>query len=180
MPNHLIKKIISGGQTGVDRAALDVARNLKISYGGWCPKDRWAEDAPISENYQNMIETPSSKPEQRTEWNARDSDGTLIILKDVPIGGTQYTIEMAQKYNKPYLIFDLSKNQKLEEVIEWIKNNNIQKLNIAGPRESQTIGIYDLAYNILLQLMHHLHLLNDENKILPVDEKKSDFQLKPK
>jgi hypothetical protein len=155
MPDFLIKKIISGGQTGVDRAALDIAIKLDIPYGGWCPAERWAEDAPIPMNYQNMTETPSSAPEERTEWNARDSDGTLIIVKEAPIGGTLYTIEMAKKHQKPYLVFNVSAEQKVDEIAEWIKTNSIQKLNVAGPRASQSTGIYNIAADLLEQMLNH-------------------------
>src|ERR1700722_15324313 len=101
MTNNFIKEVVSGGQTGVDRAALDIANEFEISSGGWCPRDRWAEDGAIPKSYLNMQETPSAEPEQRTEWNTRDSDGTLIIVRDPPMGGTLYTIEMAKKHNKP-------------------------------------------------------------------------------
>ncbi len=153
MPMIQIKKIVSGGQTGVDRAALDIARYLKIPYGGWCPKNRWAEDGPISADYSNLIETSLSAPEQRTEWNVRDSDGTLVIVVDPPIGSTQYTIEMAQKYNKPYYVRKVSESVEMSDINEWIKNTNIHILNVAGPRESQGIGIYEKAYNLLRKLL---------------------------
>jgi hypothetical protein len=152
MPNYIIKEIVSGGQTGVDRAALDVAKAFNILYGGWCPQGRWAEDAPIPDHYLNLQETPSSDPKQRTEWNVRDSDATLIIVNSVPTGGTLYTIEMAQKHKKPCLIFDLSKEQKIEDIVIWIKKNIIHKLNVAGPRESQREGMYKLAYGVLSRL----------------------------
>lgn len=114
-----IHEIISGGQTGVDRAALDIAIKFKISHNGWCSYGRIAEDGIISEKY-NLKEAPAPPKDEyldvdaiykkRTELNVRDSDGTLIIVKDVPDGGTFYTIEMANKHKKPHLIFNLSKN----------------------------------------------------------------------
>jgi uncharacterized phage-like protein YoqJ len=148
-----INKIISGAQTGVDRAALDVARELQIRYSGWCPRGRWAEDGTISDEYLNMTETPSADPKQRTEWNAKDSDGTLIILNSGPQGGTLYTIEMAKQCNKPYYIQDLSETEKYEEIHDWIKTNFIYELNIAGSRESQAPGIYKAAYSFILKLL---------------------------
>lgn len=150
---HFIQKIVSGGQTGVDRAALDVAKELKVPYGGWCPKGRWAEDGAISEYYLNMKETPSEKPEQRTEWNVRDSDGTLIIVKDEPMGGTLYTIEMAKKHGKPFYVLNLAKEKNVDKVIAWIKDQNVRVLNIAGPRASQTTGIYNSAQHIIQSLL---------------------------
>ena len=83
-------KIISGGQTGADRAALDFAIDHGIEHGGWCPKGRWAEDGAIAERYP-LKETPSADVAQRTEWNARDSDGTLVITEGAPVAGTALT-----------------------------------------------------------------------------------------
>lgn len=183
MSNNFINEIVSGGQTGVDRAALDVAIENDISHGGWCPYERKAEDGVIPNKY-NLRETPKPTTEasldpdaiykKRTELNAQDSDGTLIILKDAPIGGTLYTIEMAEKHKKPYLILNLSDNPKIIDVANWIINNSIQKLNIAGPRASQTQDIYDSACNFLRQLLNH-SLLNQKHNI--VTEEK---QLRPK
>lgn len=150
---HLIKEIISGGQTGVDRAALDVAKKLKVPYGGWCPRGRWAEDGVIPACYLNMKETPTEKPEQRTEWNVRDSDGTLIIVKDEPMGGTLYTIEMAVKHRKPFYILNLSNEKNINNVIFWIKDQNVRVLNVAGPRVSQEVGIYNSALYIIQSLL---------------------------
>ncbi len=164
MPKHPIKKIISGGQTGVDRAALDIAKELNIPYEGWCPKGRWAEDGSIPEHYLNMKETPSAEPKQRTEWNVRDSDGTLIITKTTPIVGTLYTIEMAQKHQKPYLVFNISKINKLDPIVEWITENSIANLNVAGPRASQAEEIYQLAVVVLRQVLNCKLFYQENNK----------------
>lgn len=167
MTNH-IKLIVSGGQTGVDRAALDVAIDLKIPHGGWCPQGRKAEDGIIPSTYQ-LIEAPAPDAQEtdpnaiyniRTELNVRDSDGTLIILKDEPIGGTLFTIEMVKKYKKLYFIFYINKS-KIEDVANWIMQNKISKLNVAGPRASQTEGIYSYAYDILKTLLCHSLLINE-------------------
>jgi hypothetical protein len=157
-PSYPIETIVSGGQTGVDRAALDIAIEYKIPHSGWCPFGRKAEDGVILPKY-NLKEAPEPTPEEskdpdaiykkRTELNAKDSDGTLIILKDAPMGGTLFTIDMLKKYNKPYLIYNIEKSSGINEIIGWIKKNNIKKLNVAGPRESQTDGIYKAALNIL-------------------------------
>jgi hypothetical protein len=170
--NNYIEEIVSGGQTGVDRAALEVAIELKISHGGWCPYERKAEDGIIPMKY-NLTEAPMPTFEEsldpdaiykkRTELNARDSDGTLIIVREAPIGGTLYTIAMAKKYKKPYLILNLLDNLKSREVVDWIIKNNIHKLNVAGPRASQTPGIYDAAYSILQQILNHRLLNKDQN-----------------
>jgi predicted Rossmann-fold nucleotide-binding protein len=159
--DFFVKEIVSGGQTGVDRAAHDAARKSNIPQGGWCPKERKAEDGVIPDQY-NLKETPTTVYEERTEWNARDSDGTLIIVKDEPMGGTFYTIEMAKKHNKPFFLFELNKEKNLDKVAEWVLENRIQKLNIAGPRASQTEGIYDMAYKAVDDLLTHKLLNQDQ------------------
>lgn len=164
---NYIQEIVSGGQTGVDRAALDAAIALEIPHGGWCPFGRKAEDGVIPQQY-NLKETnaPSEETEnpdtiykQRTELNVCDSDGTLIITKGSPTGGTFYTIQMAEKHHKPYFVIDISIPFKNVEVINWIKVNKIHKLNVAGPRASQIKDIYNAAYDILINL---LPLINTE------------------
>ena len=155
IPNCFVKEIVSGGQTGVDRAALDLAIELKIPHSGWCPKGRKAEHKEaIPEKYQ-LKETPTDAYEERTEWNARDSGGTLVIVKDAPMGGTLFTIEMAEKHNRPCYVLELTKESNLDKVAEWILTHRIQKLNVAGPRASQTEGIYGMAYNALNDLLKH-------------------------
>ena len=101
-----IDRVISGGQTGVDRAALDVAVELGLIGGGWCPAGRLAEDGTIPEHYP-LTETPTPEYEERTEWNVRDSDGTLILTIGEPSGGTAHTIECALAQAKPYFVLDL-------------------------------------------------------------------------
>src|SRR5438445_1429872 len=98
----MFEKVISGGQTGVDRAALDVALELGVPAGGWCPKGRKAEDGSLAPRYP-LTETPSEEYWQRTEWNVRDSDGTLVLTRGAPTEGTAYTIEVAKKLGKPCL-----------------------------------------------------------------------------
>ena len=145
-------KIISGGQTGVDRAALDAAIALGIPHGGWCPKGRRAElETVIPEKY-NLKETDSREFEERTKLNIRDSDGTLILVLETPIkvtDGTILTIETVRESNKPYFIIDLSKETEIEKLLTWINDNNIKILNVAGPRESQARGIYLSSFILL-------------------------------
>jgi hypothetical protein len=152
--NFIIKKIISGGQTGVDRAALDVAILLNIPHGGWCPKSRKAEDGVISP-YYNLKETASEEYNERTAWNVSDSDGTLIIVKGKPIGGTLLTKNVAEQLKKPFFIFNLDKDNNIDSVINWINENKIKILNIAGPRASQVSDIYQSSYQLLKQLFCH-------------------------
>lgn len=148
----LVGKLVTGGQTGVDRAALDVALELGIPCGGWCPKGRWAEDGPISDRYP-LKETPLADVAQRTEWNARDSDGTLVILEGEPVGGTALTVDMARRYSKPYFIVDLRHEPSPSVIAAWVSEHRIQALNVAGPRESTTPGIYQKTKDFLRGLV---------------------------
>lgn len=152
----VIKKIVSGGQTGVDRAALDVAILLGIPHGGWCPKGRLAEDGEIPSPYQ-LVETDSPESEVRTEWNVRDSDATLVITSGAPTGGTAYTLEMADRHNKPIFLIDLSRQsdqEAVEKIIEWLSSQRITTLNVAGPRESKSPGIYETTKKLLLAVLN--------------------------
>lgn len=147
--------IISGGQTGVDRAALDVAIECHLPHGGWCPKGRLAEDDFIDMKYK-LQETPSSKYEQRTKWNVRDSDGTLILYLNEMKSGTAYTRECCKQLSKPCLCLDLLNLPKNygDNFVEWIATQNIQILNVAGPREScRPEGIYNIAKNVIVLLI---------------------------
>ena len=134
-----VKKIISGGQTGVDRAGLDFAIENRIPHGGYCPKGRKAEDGKILNSY-NLIETATSNYKERTEKNLIESDGTLIINKGELSGGTLLTANLCKKHKKPLFIVDLdSITEEIKEKFKfWIKDNNIEILNIAGPRESKS------------------------------------------
>lgn len=147
----MVERIISGGQTGVDRAALDFALERNIPYGGWCPKGRKAEDGIVPSFYP-LEETPLGDYAQRTEWNVRDSDGTLIILHDQVEGGTKLAIQFCSTYNKPCFIF-ACRGTQLESVKAWFKENEIRCLNIGGPRESECPGIYLQSRRILRQIL---------------------------
>ena len=139
-----IEKIVSGGQTGVDRAALDAATAMGLPVGGWCPKGRRAEDGVIDLRYP-LIETPDKQYTQRTAWNVRDSDGTLVLLFDKPSPGTNVTIDEANALGKALLLVDLTTNPEEMEVLGWLEANGILVLNVAGPRESEAPGIYVAA-----------------------------------
>ncbi|MCX7886057.1 MAG: putative molybdenum carrier protein [Verrucomicrobiae bacterium] len=144
-------KIVSGGQTGVDRAALDVALQLGLPCGGWCPKGRRAEDGPIDSRYP-LRETPTPEYAERTEWNVRDSDGTLVLTRGFPTGGTAFTIEVAAAYRRPCLVVDLLRPTPPAVVWEWIRKERICVLNIAGPRAEGNPGLYEQAKDYLMML----------------------------
>ena len=147
----MIEKIISGGQTGADRAALDVAIKLGITHGGWIPKGRITEEGPLPEKYQ-MQEMPTESYAARTEQNVIDSDGTLIICRGKPTGGSDYTREMALKHKKHLLHIDLNLTTSFDAaslVNSWIKLHRIKILNVAGPRASKDPNIYVDAFRIL-------------------------------
>jgi len=150
MPDCIFAKIISGGQTGVARAALDAALQYAIPCGGWCSKGRKAEDGPIDGRYP-LKETNSPHYEVRIEANVIGSDGTLILTEGKPTGGTAYAIQMAIKNKKPYLAIDLRKKAKISisMIQEWAANRKIRVVNIAGPRESKVPGIYEKAKSFL-------------------------------
>ena len=146
--NAVFAKIISGGQTGVDRAALDVARECGLPCGGWCPKGRAAEDGAIPAQYP-LAETPSQKHAQRTEWNVRDSDGTLVLTRGQAMGGTALTIQLAETMHKPCLVVNLNDQPRAEDLRAWAAAHRIRVLNVAGPRESQCPGTYARASQFL-------------------------------
>jgi Circularly permutated YpsA SLOG family len=151
---HVIQKIISGGQTGVDRAALDVGLQLGIPLGGACPKRRWAEDGVIDTRYP-LYETESSDVAVRTFLNVQNSDGTLILYRDELMGGTAQTLKNIESLHKPYLLINLDDPMSPADVLRWIQDEQIQILNIAGPRESTHPGIYQLASAYLSLLFHY-------------------------
>src|SRR5262245_708888 len=141
-------KIVSGGQTGVDRAALDVALELGLPCGGWCPRGRRAEDGPLDACYP-LSETPWHGYPQRTEWNVRDSDGTLVLTRGAADRGTALTVELAGRYGRPCLVLDLGEQPDPETVRTWAEGHGVRVLNVAGPRERSCPGIYEGAKQFL-------------------------------
>ena len=146
----LVEKLISGGQTGADRAALDVAIRRGLQHGGWCPRGRKAEDGPIGEEYQ-LNETPSDDYIQRTECNVRDSDGTVVFtLSSEVTGGSLSTIEFARKYGKPWLHLSKERESRYASLFNrFVRDNEIKTLNVAGSRESKEPGIYDWVRSVI-------------------------------
>ncbi len=148
-----VREIRSGGQTGVDRAALDAAIALGIPRAGWVPKGRRAEDGVIPERYSGLRETPTADYADRTERNVRDADATLILSAGPPAGGTAYTLEVAKRLGRPVLVIDLIPSGPLpaDRVRSWLASfSRPPMLNVAGPRESQAPGIHTLALDLLL------------------------------
>jgi Circularly permutated YpsA SLOG family len=156
-------KIISGGQSGVDRAALDVAIAQSIPYGGWCPRGGWAEDFPeppgLLAQYPLLRETPLSDPAQRTEWNVRDSNAVLIITMTGGLAfskGTTLAHELAMRYGKPLLVIGLEEDDAELRTSKWLEGlmtghgaERAFALGVGGPRESEAPGIYQRTAEFL-------------------------------
>jgi hypothetical protein len=147
-----IRKIISGGQTGADRAALDFALANDLEIGGFVPKNRAAEDGRISEKYPNLIETETENPAARTELNVINADATLILSHGKLKGGSRLTKEFAEKHQKPFLHLDFSEltiEQAVEKTNFWLASTDCQSLNVAGARASEDAGIYGKTIELL-------------------------------
>ena len=155
--------LISGGQSGVDRAVLDVAIARGIDYGGWCPLGGWAEDFPappgLLARYPKLKETPLADPAQRTEWNVRDADASLIIVDAGGIDisrGTVLAQELAHRYRKPLFVADLTGPDILKDAALWLCVQQTRadlKLAIGGPRESEAPRIYARARGFIEALL---------------------------
>jgi hypothetical protein len=166
--------IRSGGQTGVDRAAIDVALRRGLRVVGWCPRGGWAEDYPeppgLVRDYPFLTETPSAQPEQRTAWNVRDSDATLVIAPAdaaATSAGTRFTIVCAELvFLRPTLVIDPAEMASAAAAVSWLERQvaghaqPIFVLNVAGPRESEAPGLAVVAARWLDALLE-LALLGD-------------------
>lgn len=155
-----IKKIISGGQTGVDQAALQAGLDLGFRIDGWCPPGRKCENGTIPDKFplketihdrsQKALNIPRS---QRTEFNVRDADASLILKPDhLKDSGTECTEQFARKYNKPILQTDPFAFNAKEVISEWLNSESVTILNIAGPSENTVPGIYNQVYNLLIRV----------------------------
>jgi hypothetical protein len=151
----LVRKILSGGQSGADIAALDFAIAHRIPHGGWCPAGRKSEDGPINPRYK-LQETPSSNYLQRTEWNARDSVGT-VVFSVVPVltGGSKKTVELALKHRKPviHIARDGGPSSPAQALLRFIQDNKIKILNVAGPRASKEPDVAGFAKEVLQKVL---------------------------
>jgi len=149
-------RIVSGGQTGVDRAALEAGRRTGIPVGGWCPAGGVAEDlaeAPgLLALYPELRATPSADPAQRTEWNVRDSDATLVLVRTQAVSpGTLLTIELAERWGRPHLVADVHDADAVRTWLQGLPGGSV--LNVAGPRESQAPGIQAEAEALLATVL---------------------------
>lgn len=157
MNQHKITKIISGGQTGADRAGIDVAIDLGIDYGGSIPEGRRTEDGTLPERYDKIIELKSKSYPVRTEKNIADSDATVIFTLGKMGSGSALTLRFAQQHNKPCLHIDLGKTQDdeaVKKISDWIDEVKPDILNVAGSRESTSKGIYNRTYDILRKVFN--------------------------
>lgn len=161
MSRYVISKIVSGGQTGVDRAALDVAIYLDIPHGGWCPLGRRSENGKIPDIYQ-LRETSERRYTVRTEKNVVDSDGTLILYRKQMAGGTELTYRLVRKHKRPCLAIDLDEavdetakgqSDRYRAFSDWVIDFNVNVLNVAGPRESTSQGVGRLAEAFLVKAL---------------------------
>ncbi|MBL7176735.1 MAG: putative molybdenum carrier protein [Desulfobacteraceae bacterium] len=156
----MIKKIVSGGQTGADQAALDAAIKWDIPHGGWVPKGRKTEHGPLPNIYQ-LKEMPTDSYPERTEKNVIDSTGTLIITHGELTGESEYTLEMTKKHNRPYFHADLNITSNFataQAIYSWIKEHNIESLNVAGSKAGKDPHIYRAVMKIL-EIVFHLDLI---------------------
>lgn len=151
-----VKRVLSGGQTGVDRAALDAARACGLGLSGWCPRGRRAEDGRIPDDYP-LVETRTADYRERTRRNVLASDATLVLTRGDPTGGTAYTLAIARRARKPYLLVDLDQAPIVEQVRVWLAAQRVESLNVAGPRESMQPGIYAQARAFLQRLLEAEH-----------------------
>lgn len=162
--------IRSGAQTGVDRGTLDAALSLGVPICGWIPKGRLARE-PIPESYNAYLKEmtahdfpllANTNDEKeiynfRTEQNAKEGDGTLIIIMNEIefTHGTAYTKEMAEKHNRPTFILNLSTANEIDSVSNWILENNIKELNVGGPSETKSPGIYKATFDLIARVLQH-------------------------
>lgn len=159
----MIEKIVSGGQTGVDQAGFLIAKELGIPIRGYCPKGGLDESGKcILDLYSSLLQATTIDPDERTRLNIDYSDGTLIVVPSWPLpshikDGTNLTIDYAKEQDKPYLIINLAEqNDVIDTVQQWVNDNNIEQLNIAGPRESSCLGINRDASHLFLRVFPSL------------------------
>ena len=149
-----LSAIVSGGQTGADRAALDWTIEHGVPHGGWCPAGRRAEDGPLDSKYQ-LSETESKRYRSRTVRNVRDSDATLIVNLGELEGGSLETLRIAEQRGKPVRVVQMDSpygDELIADLRAWLLDNAIRILNVAGPRGSKRPGIYAVTFRLLDRL----------------------------
>lgn len=150
-----LEKIISGGQTGADRAALDFAMDHNFPYGGWLPKGRKTEDGALPLKY-HLQEMPTEDYSKRTLQNVLDADGTMIVSHGFLTGGSALTREFAIQYKKHWIHIDLKKmtlKEAVEMLILWLTENEIKVLNVAGPKAGKDPKIYEAVLRLLQETL---------------------------
>jgi hypothetical protein len=160
----MIDKIVSGGQTGADRAGLDAALEAGNQVGGYCPKGRLAEDGVVPAHYPLTELTRGGYP-ARTERNVVESDGTLVLNLGKVSGGTRLTAECARKHGRPCLVVQLDSEHRPGEVLSWLGEHGIRTLNVAGPRESKCPGIYRESLAYLRRLLINTKFMAQQGKL---------------
>ncbi|MBF0201690.1 MAG: putative molybdenum carrier protein [Desulfamplus sp.] len=163
-------KIISGGQTGADRAALDTAMKFNLEYGGWVPAGRLAEDGTVPLKYR-LNEMPTSRYSDRTVQNVKDAHGTLIISHGPLSGGSLFTRRSAEKLNLPWCHLDILTMDEFEGALvlhEFVLDNGIEILNVAGPRASQDPFIYR-AVKTVLEAFLYLYIMDHDGMAQQMD-----------
>ena len=157
-------KIVSGGQTGADRAALDWAIDHQVPHGGWCPSGRLAEDGPIPDHY-HLYEVPNEGGyRQRTRANVQDSDATLIVSIEAELsGGSLETAKFCDRFGKPWLHVHPGMDW-LASISSWLTHTSIKTLNVAGPRASREAGVASLTREVLDELWRLMTTLPDQSK----------------
>ena len=161
---RMLDKIIAGGQTGVDQAALRAARDCGLEIGGWCPPGRVCEagvipvEFPLQETErERSLGAPDVPRSQRTEWNVRDSDGMLVLAEGgnrsgcptISDAGTEWAMQCAKRFGRPLLVCDVADPYAKQKVQEWLRRVPIEVLSVGGPAESISPGIGDRAYALL-------------------------------
>ena len=162
--------LISGGQTGVDQAALDAGLALGIGIGGWCPSGRRSEAGPIPERYP-LRETAVAAYPMRTRLNVRDSDATLVFSCGIPHGGTALTVELASNLRRPCLVLDipsLDDFQVEEQLLQWLQDISPGILNVAGPRRSEAPELPARVGAILKAVLRPLPAVHGHGTPVPI------------